>query len=756
MGVIDFGQYVQQAIQAGTQVEGNVVKIIADNGAEIGDAVFKVIQGGNGSGEQVAVATTPGAVGPIATGLAYLSLNVGTVGAAIAPALGIAAGVGLYSLSPDFWTTVSNELQNAGLTVGGKVIGYWDGTKTFFSENVIEIFKNAFLRYGAFEPEEDVDPWSGGPGTAVTLNDLWVITAKQFVNWFIDPMARSDYDAHDRAINFFDGHQQFIFEDDLGAVRYDSIRNQNMLYWNKIDESIFTSSRVDRIDNEVYYLDTELNFGNGEIWAYDNNGSSKPLPSVMFSYNNNSHQVSTALSVSNFPGIYNRHGVYLGSITKTNGKLPLQDGATYPTSDPFTITYPQWIPWPYPIPVPVTLPNIYPINYPGTNGDQQQAQNPDAQPWPEIYPIITPSLPIPLPIGVPVPIPLPQPDPDPLPEPEPIEPEPDPIPQPDPADPTPGPTPSPVVPTPPLPATSPSNKLFTVYNPGSSQLDALGGYLWDASIIATIRDIWQDPLDGIISLIQVYATPVNGGNKNIKLGFLDTGISCPVVANQFVTIDCGNVQIKEVKKNATDYAPYVSINLYLPFIGIVELNTNECMNSTMNVKYIIDVYTGTCLAKVSITRTADMPHSPTLYTFSGNCSQQIPLTSGNATGVLNALIGGITAGISAASGGGLSTLAGAQLLGNSLTHEMFHVSHSGNISANAGIMGHKKPYVIIGRQQPYDANNYSTYYGFPANKTVVIGNHSGFLRVKSCWIKTKATQDEYDKIMELLTEGVFV
>lgn len=744
MGVVDFGQYVQQAIQAGTQVEGNVVKIIADNGAEIGDAVFKVIQGGNGSGQEVAVATTASGSGAVATGLAYMALDVGAVGAAIAPALGIAAGAGLYALAPDFWDNVSNTLMTAGQTVGGKVIAYWDGTKAFFSENVIEIFKNAFLNAGAFETT--YDPFDGEVGMIIEPRNLWLMTAGDFLDKFIGMTARSDFSEFETSNYFFSGrYQNYISPGDIGYISNASDR----IEWNKIDLTVAQNAEIISKNNGVYEVTPSI-YGSGGYMAHY-----KYLTGV-FTYNNQVQSDSKFIETSAFNRYPDLYAGYVGKLSQGNKKIPLQDGATYPTSDPFTITYPQWIPWPYPIPVPVTLPNIYPINYPGTNGDQQQSQNPDAQPWPEIYPIITPALPIPAPITVPIPIPLPIPDPDPFPEPKPIDPEPNPIPQPDPADPTPGPTPSPVIPTPPLPATSSSNKLFTVYNPSPSQLDALGGYLWDASIIATIRDIWQDPLDGIISLIQVYATPVNGGNKNIKLGFLDTGISSPVVANQFVTIDCGSVQIKEVKKNATDYAPYVSINLYLPFIGIVELNTNECMNSTMNVKYIIDVYTGTCLAKVSITRATDMPHSPTLYTFSGNCSQQIPLTSGNATGVLNALIGGITAGISAASGGGLSTLAGAQLLGNSLTHEMFHVSHSGNISANAGIMGHKKPYVIIGRQQPYDANNYSTYYGFPANKTVVIGNHSGFLRVKKCWIKTKATQTEYNKIMELLNEGVFV
>ena len=270
----------------------------------------------------------------------------------------------------------------------------------------------------------------------------------------------------------------------------------------------------------------------------------------------------------------------------------------------------------------------------------------------------------------------------------------------------------------------------------------------------TIKKIWMNPLDGIISLIQVYATPTVSGAHNIILGYLDSGVSASVVSSQFVTVDCGSIDVKETKKNATDYAPYVSAHLYLPFIGIVEINVNDVMNGKIGVKYTIDVYTGTCLAEVSGKRSKDMPSDTVLYTFSGNCSQQIPLTSGNATGMLSALVAGAGAGLSIATGGGLGVVAGISMVGHSLTHEMFHVSKSGNLSANAGIMGAKKPYLILSRRQGYDANGYNELYGYPANKTVYLGNYSGFVRVKHCLLKTKATDPERAEIMALLRDGV--
>lgn len=741
MSVINFADYLNSLIAGGSAVEGSVVKVIADNGTEVGDAVFKVIQGGNGTAQEVGVAVQTGATGATATGMAFITMEVGTVGAAIAPALGILAGVGLYSLAPSFWDDVTYTLQNAGKTVGGKIISYWNGENIYFDEETIEIFKTAFLNAGIFGEFELPEYADDGSVTIVSRGNPTDLLSYAISN---NPRSIDISNAMGPISSFI---SQYYTDDKVCVVK---IYSGSDAYSGYSPLSIWISE--DDLDTVTlgtgnYYgqlLQTEGRANIGEPIELTGNYTVISSSEVLFE---GTKTLNKRLDYS--------------SINAVDSNSPyVQTDAIYPSTLPFPQTYPAWIPWEYPqtLPDPSELPTVYPAKYPGVGPDgyptQDPAQNPEPESVPDIYPEIMPDFDIPTP-GI-TPEPTPTPDPDPQPDPEPI-PEPDPVnPAPDPIDPNPDPSPSPGVPVAPLPSTVSSNKLFTVYNPTGAQLDALGAYLWDGSIIAAIRDIWQEPLDGVISLQQVYVTPPTSGSHNIILGFLDSGVSSLVVSNQFVTVDCGSVTIPENKENATDYAPYTSLHLYLPFIGIVELDTNECMNSTINVKYQVDVYTGTCLATVSVTRTVDMPNSPILYTYSGNCSQQLPLTSGNATGMLSALIGGITAGLSVASGGGLGVLAGAQIAGQSLTHEMFHVSHSGNISSNAGIMGNKKPYLIIGRRHCYDANNYNALYGYPANKTVVLGNHTGYVKVKKCFLKTAATAPEHDQIMALLSAGVIL
>lgn len=748
---------VFQVIEGG-KILGSPAEIIqfpTDNGAHTYNVFKNIFQGNNGTGFNYWVVAFETLIGEttyaVSAGAAMLTMEVGVVGAAVAPALGLTTGYVLYNFAPDFWDSIANALMEAGETIGGKVVVFMNenGTLTY-SDTTIEIFKNAFLESGIFDvgnvtAAEDLELQS----VKFPIRTLSKIVGMQPQQ---DPSIKIEFEywgggvlvcwqdlAHPSAYH----HYQLIASSSPDAYAY-SRRSDTGLPdgWNAtplintyehLGKTVYYTVRSGFYARETYfpqsitYGPTYTNVSNGEYG-----------------------KLAWAMVYGDGAGI----------------NPYIQDGGSTPNEDPFPLYYPEWYPYEFPDVDGQQLPARYPLQYPEilpeTEPYQDPAQNPEQSPNPVketnpdavVDPLTDPDN-EPNPFGGKDPEDYPV-DPDIPDDPDPIPPDPEPTPDPDPIDPNPEPTPSPIIPVPDLPDTVASSKLFTVYNPTQAQIDSLGGYLWDSSIMAAIRDIWQEPLDGIISLIKVHATPVVSGSHNIILGYLDSGVSSAVVSNQFVTVDCGSVTVNEKRKNATDYAPYTSMHLFLPFIGFVELDPNECMKSTIGVKYKVDVYTGTCLATVSVTRTKDMPNSPILYSFSGNCAQQVPLTSGNATGMLSALIGGVTAGLAVASGGGLGVLAGASIAGKSLTHDMFHVNHSGNISANAGIMGNKKPYLIIGRRQNYDANTYNKFYGFPVNASVFLGNHTGFIKVKSCLLKTRATDPEHDEIMQLLKDGVIL
>ena len=295
-----------------------------------------------------------------------------------------------------------------------------------------------------------------------------------------------------------------------------------------------------------------------------------------------------------------------------------------------------------------------------------------------------------------------------------------------------------------------NNGLWSIYNPTINELKSLGGYLWSSNIIEILQKFLNNPMDCIISLHMIYATPSTNGKQNIILGYLDSGVNANVVVNQFINIDCGSVNTTEYFGDARDYvSPYTTVECYLPFIGIVKLKTEDIIGSNINIIYTLDVLTGAILCKIFVTKNGAKQQ---LYTFNGNASVQIPLTGSDRTRLLSGAITGAVAGIT--TGGLIGAVAGGVaggLMGGT------SIERSGNFSANSGALGIKKPYLIISRKTPYDADNYNDYYGYPSNKTVVLNNCKGFTRVKDIYIDIpNATNEEKNEIETLLKNGVII
>ena len=296
-----------------------------------------------------------------------------------------------------------------------------------------------------------------------------------------------------------------------------------------------------------------------------------------------------------------------------------------------------------------------------------------------------------------------------------------------------------------------ASALYTVYNPSKNNLNALGAYLWTSDILEQlVRIFTNNPMDAVISLHSIYCSPSLGANSNIKLGYLDagSGTNCPTVNSQFVSIDCGYVDIPEYFGDCRDYSPYTNVTIFLPFIGFRTVKTEDIVAGRVNIKYNIDVLTGSCVAIISV-RKKGVSH--TLYTFEGNCSMSLPLTGADHTrmiaGLTSALLGGVTGGEAGALMGGLNAMASGSFQAN--------IQRSGSFSGNAGAMSIKKPYIIVNRDYIYDAESYNELYGFPANISTRLGDCSGYNRVKSVHVDSisNATKEEKDEIESILRSG---
>lgn len=338
----------------------------------------------------------------------------------------------------------------------------------------------------------------------------------------------------------------------------------------------------------------------------------------------------------------------------------------------------------------------------------------------------------------------------------------------------------------------------TLYKPSLSDLVNLAEYLWSSNIINILIQYFSNPMDIIIGLGIVPVDPTASTSGFPSAGTITVPYSFSIIDSQYYELDCGTIRLEEFWGSALDYAPYTQVQIYLPYVGVRELNVDEIMGRTIGVKYHIDLFGGACVAFVTVDGSAK-------YQFSGNCLQQIPVNAANYDQLVQNLVSvacvvgsGIaasgSAGVAAAVGsesaalgaGELSQsqaitkgLAGAEYadvraagasewmsengsnLNNCVVSSVMgskpRVERTGALAATTGQLCSQTPYLIITRPEQSLPNNYKHYEGYPSNITSRLGSLSGFTKVESIRLNDlAATQPELMEIYSLLYKGVII
>ena len=280
--------------------------------------------------------------------------------------------------------------------------------------------------------------------------------------------------------------------------------------------------------------------------------------------------------------------------------------------------------------------------------------------------------------------------------------------------------------TPPVvPPTGSASALWSVYNPSQTQLNSFGAWLWSSNFIDQVLKLFNNPMQAIIGVHKIFATPTISGSGSIVVGYLDSGVAANIVGAQYTTIDCGSVSVREQFGNVFDYTD-TQIRLYLPFIGIVDLDTSDVMRGAVSVVYHVDVITGACLAEVRVTRDGS---GGTLYQFAGDAAVRYPISSGSYMGIVAGIASAVGGIASAIMTGGATLPMAAGAIAGGMSGAKTQVQHSGNFSGNAGAMGAKKPYLIIERPQTVIADGYGNYQGKGANVIRTVAQCSGYFKM---------------------------
>lgn len=327
--------------------------------------------------------------------------------------------------------------------------------------------------------------------------------------------------------------------------------------------------------------------------------------------------------------------------------------------------------------------------------------------------------------------------------------------------------------------------LFSMYAIGTDTLNKIGGWLVESWTDEKKSDTINSKLQSIISFKQVCApgTPNLGAVTQIKAFDENiTGAFGDVITSQYRTFNMGSYTFNEYFGSFLDYAPHTKISLYLPFVGIVSLDTNAVMGGKITLSCGVDWISGNITYNLSLEK--DNVNS-VLNTWSGNSASDIPLSQLDYSSKIAAeksanislltMLGttaaaGVALGLAPSTGGmsitGGLALAGAvggagmnaykQISNYQMTEGQAASSLGGG--GSVGFMNVKTPYLIIDRPISSLPENYGHVNGYMSNMTKTIGYLTGYTEISECNLNnfSKATDKEVNEIMSLLKSGVIL
>ena len=319
-----------------------------------------------------------------------------------------------------------------------------------------------------------------------------------------------------------------------------------------------------------------------------------------------------------------------------------------------------------------------------------------------------------------------------------------------------------------------------------TELNTPGGF------IDNVAKLFSTPIDNIISLYQFpfdvkALDPVWSALNDVTLiinivQMSTTGahlnpLSVPI-------LDLGTATISRYFNNFLDFAPYTKIELYLPYVGFVELDNALVMGKTISIKYVVDFYTGKCTAFIL---TGSGNDETVIMTRDGTIGMNVQVAGGTGADISRSMLklgigaasGAVSLGAGAVSAGAAVNAAGkatgksvgavSDMIGKStgylgnttidaITAGQVNVHKNGSTDANNGFYAPQNAYLIYTRPTIARPTDYNALVGRPSGKTVSLSTLTGYTVVDQIHVEglSTATSGEIDEVESLLKSGVIL
>ena len=307
--------------------------------------------------------------------------------------------------------------------------------------------------------------------------------------------------------------------------------------------------------------------------------------------------------------------------------------------------------------------------------------------------------------------------------------------------------------------------VVTLYLPSTEQLQSIAAFLWSDNVLDNFKKYFNNFADNLLSLYVLPFAPPGLNTKTFKVGNMVSEVTgVKFCTTRYIDRNMGTFDLKKLWDSYLDFSPYTRVEIYLPYLGLHSLDTDELMcparmdgtlqrglGSVLSLTYRLDLLTGVIVAKVKV-------NGEIRYQYEGRVGLTIPLTGQTYAQMAQAIVqAGAGVATTIASGGLTAPLTAAAAVTGTVNASKPNVERIGNISGDASMLATNVPYLIVTRPNKPLLDEQEIYTGFPSYKSGTLGNFSGFTQVIEAHVEgISCTEEERTLILKWLKEGVII
>lgn len=309
--------------------------------------------------------------------------------------------------------------------------------------------------------------------------------------------------------------------------------------------------------------------------------------------------------------------------------------------------------------------------------------------------------------------------------------------------------------------------LTTSYALSVSGAHDFGNWLWGTGFdLSQLKMVVNNPIENIVAC-KLFPFGLTGAGTTVKIGNVTSPVNAYLLPENVArTFDLGDVTIPKKYNSFLDYAPYTNVRVYLPYLGMHEIETDLIMGNTINVKYYVDLVTGHCRAIIFL---KDDNSLKKIQQIDGMIGQDVPVVGSNRAQVeAGYIVGGAQAVASFASGigqaitgnigAGLADIGGAVKGGLQTAMQQYHTYTSGTPSPALSRFDEQKVCVFVDRPVYTKPDKFEHQNGLMCNLTKRLGTLHGYTVVDNTVDLSgiPCNKHEREMLLQLLTSGVYL